>query len=105
MIHLKIIIIGKAERINLPRSLIFRIPLYETPLFHCGKTLFQVRDDVVDMLCSDGQTNGIFVNASVFQLLRCHLRMSGGCRMDDQRFHICHIGQQGENFQFAEISF
>lgn len=51
----------------------------------CFETMLQISDDIVDVFCTDGQTYSAWCdNSSRSSLI--HLRMSGGCRMDDQRF-------------------
>ena len=66
-------------------------------LFQCCKAIFQIRDDVIDMLGTDGQTDGALLDALIQQFLFGKLGMSRGCRMDHQALHICHICQQGED--------
>ena len=51
------------------------------------------------MFGADGQADGVWPDALVQQFFRRVLRMRGGCRMDNQRFDIGHIGQQREKFQ------
>ena len=56
----------------------------------------EILQDVVDVLGANGQADGVRLDALVRQLLGGALAMCGGCRVDDQRFDIRHIGQQGE---------
>lgn len=56
--------------------------------------MLQVSDDIVDVFCTDGQTYGAWCDAAFTQFLFIHLRMSGGCRMDNQRFYVCYVSQQ-----------
>ena len=58
--------------------------------------LAQIGQDVVDMLDADGQAHGVGPDAGFGQFRRAELGMGGGCRMDDQRFDVRHIGQQGK---------
>ena len=51
------------------------------------------------MFGADGQADGVWPDALVQQFFRRVLRVRGGCRMDNQRFDIGHIGQQREKFQ------
>ena len=70
-------------------------------LRHGGKAFLQVGNNIVDMLCSDGQADGIGLNALVQQFLRGKLGVSGSGRMNNQGFYIRHIGQQGKYFQIV----
>ena len=63
-------------------------------LFDCFKTMLQISDDIVDVFCTDGQTYSAWCDTSFSQFLFIHLRMSGGCRMDNQRFYVCYVSQQ-----------
>lgn len=55
---------------------------------------FEVLDDVVDVLQSDGQADGALVDALVLELLQRLLGVRGGGRVDDQRLHVGHVRQQ-----------
>ena len=48
------------------------------------KALFQIGNDVVNMLCADGEADGRLCNALIGKLLLSELRMGRGRRMDDQ---------------------
>lgn len=50
------------------------------------KAVFEVCDDVVDMLCADGKTDGILMDSRGFELLFGKLRMSSRSRMDNKEF-------------------
>ena len=63
------------------------------------KAVFEVCDDVVDMLCADGKTDGILMDSRGFELFFGKLRMSSRSRMDNKGFYIRHICKQGENLQ------
>ena len=68
-------------------------------LFYCLKALFQICQNIINMLNTDGQTNGCRCNAGSQQLFLCHLRMCGRSRMNYQRLYIGYICQQREDFQ------
>ena len=72
------------------------------PLLNCVKSLLQVCKYIVDMLGSDGETDGSLGDTLIQQLFLGKLGMGGGCRMDHQTLHICHICQQGENAQIID---
>ena len=55
------------------------------------ETAFQILNDVINVLCSDGQTDGIAVNTLLVQFFFRQLRMGGGSRMDHQGLHIRYI--------------
>ena len=63
------------------------------------KPLFQIRNDVDNVLRADGKTDGAGRNALVFQFRFRQLGMGGRSRMDHQALHVSHVGQQGEYFQ------
>ena len=54
------------------------------------------------MLRADGQPDGIGLDALIQQLLGRELRVGGGGRVNDQRFYVRHVGQQGEDFQIVD---
>ena len=70
----------------------------------CGKALFQIGDDVVDVLGSDGQTDGIRVDVLILELFCRELGVGGGGRVNDQALHIGDVCQQRENFQRVDES-
>ena len=49
------------------------------------------------MLCADGKTNGIGLDALIQKLFLCKLGVGGGGRMDDERFYVGYICKQREN--------
>ena len=57
------------------------------------EALFKICNDVVNMLCSDGKTDGILVNSLVVKFSLCKLRMGSSCRMDHKTLYICYIGK------------
>ena len=58
-----------------------------------GKAFFQVFENIVDMLCSDGKPDRGGGDSLFFQFRFGQLGVGGGCRVDHQRFHIRHIGK------------
>ena len=66
---------------------------------HSLETVFQICQNVVDVLCADGQTDGRRGDAGVEQFLVVHLGVCGRTGVDDQGLYVCHICQQGEQFQ------
>ena len=49
-----------------------------------SKCLFQIGNQIVDMLRADRQTDSARINFLFCKFLRVELRMSGTCRMNDQ---------------------
>ena len=66
-------------------------------LFYCIKRFLQIIEDIVDVLGTDGKTDGVWLD-SLLQPVppQCTAHVRGGCRMDDQGFYIGYISQQGE---------
>ena len=72
----------------------------EIPLTsHCGEALFEVGDDVVDMLCADRQAARCLRDACLGKLLIGQLGVRRRCRMNHQRLDIRDICKQRENLQ------
>ena len=65
----------------------------------CG---IQSGNQILRLLNTDRQTNGVGLNALIQQFLGAQLAVSGSRRMDDQALHISHVGQQGEDFQVID---
>ena len=68
-------------------------------LLHSRKALFQISDDIVDMLCADGQADGVGVNTLIRQFFGGELAVGGGGRVDDKTLHIGNIGKERENLK------
>ena len=49
-----------------------------------SKCLFQIGNQIVDMLRADRQADSARINFLFCKFLRVELRMSGTCRMNDQ---------------------
>ena len=64
--------------------------------------LFQILDDIINVLGSNGKTDGIRLNALIQQLLFGALAVGCGCRMDNQRLYVCNICQQREDLQVVD---
>ena len=69
---------------------------------HRLEGLVQIFQDVVDMLGADGKADSALGDARVRELFIGQLRMGGGCGMDDQGFHVCHVRQQREDLQVVD---
>ena len=72
---------------------------YAPLLFYCFKAMFQIVNNIIDMLGTDGKTDGGRLDTACQQAFLIQLGMGGGCRMDHQRLHISHICKQGEQLQ------
>jgi len=64
-----------------------------------GKALFQIGDNVVDVLGSDGQADRVSMDILLLQLLGAEPGMRRARRVDDQGLDISDIRQQRENLQ------
>ena len=73
------------------------LPLLRLP----PKSLFQIGDNIVNMLSANGKPNGIWLYALLQKLITRELRMRCACRMYNQRFGICNIGKKREQFQLV----
>ena len=51
------------------------------------------------MFCPDGEADRARFDALFFQFPCTQLGMGSGGRMDNQGFHISHIGKKGEYFE------
>ena len=67
-----------------------------------GKALLQVGQNIVNMLRTDGQADGVGAYPLVQQLLGGELGVGSGGRMDYKGLHVRHISQEGENFQMVD---
>ena len=75
---------------------------YDAGLLRClrgAEALFKVPEDVIDMLGSYGEADGILVNTGCRQLFRGHLRVCCIIRMNDKTLDICHICEKREHLQ------
>jgi len=65
--------------------------MYTVLLSYCLKCLIQIFDDIVNVLSTDRKTDGVRVDALLFQLFFCQLCMSSRSWMDNQRLNICYV--------------
>ena len=56
--------------------------------------LFQIGDDVPDMLNANGKAHGVGPDALLREFLLVQLRMGGARRVDDKGLYVSHISQQ-----------
>ena len=54
------------------------------------------------MFCPDGKANRARIDFLFRQFLGVELRMGGASRMDNQRFHVRYVRQQGEYLQIID---
>ena len=67
--------------------------------------MLQVGDDIINMLCSDGEANGCRTDTCLKQLCLVQLRMGGAGWVYHERLHIGHIRQEREEFKtFSKLS-
>lgn len=62
----------------------------------------KIGDDVVDVLCPDGKTDGRRRDSSLAQLLFGKLGMRGACRMNREALHVGDFGEQAEKLQIID---
>ena len=70
-----------------------------SPLPRRCQGLFQIGQDVIDMLDANRQPHQIFANPSLGQFRRRQLAMSGGRRVAGQRFSVADVDQSGDQLQ------
>ena len=68
-------------------------------MLHCPECLFQVLENVINMLNANRQANRVWLDALLCLLLLVQLCV--GCRvwMNDKRFRIRHICKQRKQFK------
>ena len=66
-------------------------------LLDCLECLLQIGDQVVGILGTDGQADGVLVDALVQQFLLAELAVGGGGRVDDQALNVSNVRQQAED--------
>lgn len=64
--------------------------------------MLQVCENVIDVFRTDGQADGVGLDALIQQLFFRQLAVGGGCRMDYQAFYVRYIGKEGENLQAVD---
>ena len=68
----------------------------------CLERFVEIFDDVVDVFCTDGETDGGRRNTAFCQFLLVHLGMRRRCRMDDEGLDICDVGEEAEDLQMID---
>lgn len=71
-------------------------------LHHRVETVLQVSQNVVDVLCADGQPDGAGLDALIQKFLVGELAVGGSRRVDDQTLDIGSIGKERENLQTVD---
>ena len=71
-------------------------------LIECLERLIEVVDDVIDVLRTDGEADGRRRDAGGEKLFFAHLGVRRGCRMDDERFDVGDVREQGEDFEVVD---
>ena len=71
-------------------------------LLDCLECLLQIGDQVVGILGTDGQADGVLVDALVQQFLLAELAVGGGGRVDDQALNVSNVSQQAEDLQVVD---
>ena len=74
-------------------------------LLYCLECLIQVLNNIVDILGTNGKTDGIRFDSLIQKFFFCTLAVCGGRRVDDQRFHICYVSEQREQLQVIDEVF
>ena len=65
-------------------------------LLYCLECLIQVLNNIVDILGTNGKTDGIRFDSLIQKFFFCTLAVCGGRRMNNQRLHVSYICKQGE---------
>ena len=59
----------------------------------------QIGDDVINVLGTDGQADGVLIDLLLGQFLIVQLAVGGRGRVDDQALYVRNVCQQGEDLQ------
>ena len=78
---------------------LFDASILANDLFDCCKSCFKILNNVIDVLCADGEPDGIRLDSLIKQLLLRQLRVRCGCRMNHKALYIRNICKEGENLQ------
>ena len=70
--------------------------------FLLPESLLQCRNQILRLLNADRQPDRVGSDSLLRQLFLRTLAVSGGCRMNHQRFHVCYICQQGKDRQLID---
>lgn len=78
------------------------LPVVRFSLFHCCKSVLQICQNIINMLCSDRKADSILLNSLIGKLFIGQLGMCGRCRMNNQALHICYVSKKGEDLQIVD---
>lgn len=70
-------------------------------LFQSCKSTLQILDDIVDMLGTNGQTDGVLLNALICQLLVSQLGVGCCCWMDNQALYIATFANREKSCRLS----
>ena len=74
-------------------------------LLYLGKSTLKIRDDIVDVLCTDGQTDRGRLDACIQKFFLGKLGVCRGSRVDNQRLDVSNVSQEREQFEIlSELS-
>ena len=74
-------------------------------LLYLGKSTLKIRDDIVDVLCTDGQTDRSRLDACIQKFFLRQLGVCRGSRVDNQRLDVSNVCQEREQFEIlSELS-
>ena len=59
----------------------------------------------IDIFGTDGKTDGVWFDSLIQQFFLGALAVCSGCRMDNQRFYVGNVSQQGEQLQIVDKIF
>ena len=62
--------------------------------FYRLKPFLQIGDDIVDMLCTNGKTDGVLLDSLIGKLFCGELTVGRRCRMDYKALDIGYIGKK-----------
>ena len=69
---------------------------------YSSEALFEIGDDIVDVLRADGKADGGRGDALIEQLFLGELCVRRGRRMDDQGLHVRDICKERENLEVID---
>ena len=75
--------------------ILFYYNLFLTSYLNCLECLIQILDNIIDIFGTDGKTDGVWFDSLIQQFFLGALAVSGGCRMDYQRFYIGNVSPAG----------
>ena len=77
-------------------------PVSKTPSDKCIQRLFQIRDQILLVLDSDGKADGIRIDSRAFQHLLRLAEMRGCCRMRNQGLGIANVDHEAEQMHLLK---